>query len=51
MPSHFDIKKVYKLLASKYYWPIFLHIIETYVKDCNIYSVLKKVRYKFYADL
>ena len=49
--GHFGIKKTYKLLARKYYWPTLRHNVEAYIKGCDMYLVLKAMRYKPYSDL
>ena len=51
LAGHFGIKKTYKLLAQKYYWSIFRHNVEAYVKDCDICLALKAVHHKPYSDL
>ena len=43
LAGYFSIKKTYKLIAQKYYWPLFCHNVKDYVKGCNIYLVLKAV--------
>ena len=49
--SHFDIKKTHKLLAQKYFWPIFRHNVKAYVKGCDICLASKAIWHKLYIDL
>ena len=49
LAGHFGIKKTCKLLVWKYYWLIFRHNVEAYVKGCNICLVSKAVRRKPYG--
>ena len=51
LAGHFGIKKTCKLLARKYYWPIFRHDVVAYVKGCDICLALKAVCHKPYGDL
>ena len=51
LSGYFGIKTTCELLARKYYWPIFKHNVEAYVKGCDMCLALKAVRYKPYADL
>ena len=40
--SYFDIEKICKLLAKKYYWPSLQHDIEAYIKGCYICLASKR---------
>ena len=50
LASHFGIKKTYRLLAQKYYWPTLCHDVKAYVKDCDVCLASKTVQYKPYND-
>ena len=50
LPGHFSIKKIHELIAQKYYWPSLCHNVQDYMKECNVYLVLKTVRHKFYGN-
>ena len=34
--DYFGIEKTYKLLVSKYYWPLLRYNVEAYVKGCDV---------------
>ena len=48
--GHFGIKKIWKLIAKKYYWPILQKNIEAYIKSYNICLALKVVCHELYKD-
>ena len=50
LAGYFGIEKTCKLLARKYYWPIFCHNGKVYVKGCDVCLALKAVRHKLYGD-
>lgn len=50
LASYFGIKKTWKLVARKYYWPTSQKVIETYVKGYNVYLILKIVQHKLYNN-
>ena len=49
LAGHFKIHKIQELTIQKYYWLIFCYNIKTYVIGCDIYLVLKIIKYKFYS--
>ena len=49
--SRFSIKKTYKFLAKKYYWPIFNYNIKTYVKNYDVCLIFQIIQHKLYNDL
>ena len=51
LTGNFGIKKIYRLLARKYYWPTLRHDVKAYVKDCDIYLAFKTIQHKPYSDL
>ena len=51
LAGYFGNKKLRKLVAQKYYWPMFRYNIDNYVKRCNICLALKAVQHKPYSDL
>ena len=51
LAGHFSIKKTRKLIARKYYWPMFCYDVEDYVKGCDICLASKAVQHKPYGDL
>ena len=46
--GYFRIKKTSELVAQKYYWPTLHHDVKDYMKECNVYLILKAVWYKLY---
>ena len=48
LASHFNIKKICKPLARKYYCPTLRHNIEAYGKGCDIYLASKTAWHKLY---
>ena len=51
LADHFSIKETCKLLAQKYYWPIFRYNVEAYAKSCDVCLASKTIRHKPYSDL
>ena len=51
LAGHFGIKKTRELLVKKYYWPIFRHNVEVYVKGCDVCLALKAIRHNPYSNL
>ena len=51
LAGHFGIKKTWKLLAQKYYWPTFRHDIKVHVKGCDVCLASKAIRHKPSGDL
>ena len=51
LAGHFGIKKTYKFLTPKYYWPTFYHDVKVSVKDCDVCLSSKAVCHKPYSDL
>ena len=49
--GHFGIKKIWELIARKYYWPSLYLDVEEYVKSCDICLASKAIRHKPYGDL
>ena len=48
--GHFDIKKICKFLAPKYYWPTLWHNVKAYIKGYNICLTSNAVRHKLYNN-
>ena len=51
LAGHFGSNKIFKLLAQKYYWPIFYHTVKPYLKGCDICLALKTDCHKAYSNL
>ena len=51
LAGHFGIKKTRELVARKYYWLMFRHNVNNYMKECDVCLALKAVRHKPYSDL
>ena len=51
LAGHYGIKKTHKLVAQKYYWPLFCQDANDYVKECDICLALKTIWHKLYSDL
>ena len=48
--GRYDIKKISKLVAQKYHWPILQTDIETYMKGCDVLASIA-IKNKSYGDL
>ena len=51
LAGHFGIDKTCEHVTRKYYWPTLRHIVEAYIKGCNVCLASKTVRHKPYGDL
>ena len=51
LAGHFGIKKIQELVARKYYWPIFRHDVEDYVRGYDVCLASKAVCHKPYGNL
>lgn len=49
--GYFRINKTPEVIIKKYYWPTLRRNIEVYVTSCDIFLVLKTIKYKIYNDL
>ena len=51
LAGYFGIKKIYKLVARKYYWPMLRYDVNDYVKEYNVCLASKTVQHKLYGNL